>query len=70
MFTPDQLRKFRSALAAAQANRAMVEKLAELAKHSPAFAQALEDIRVRSEYVENVSTVALAIQDETTEGKK
>lgn len=70
MFTPDQLKKFRSALAAAQANRAMVARLSELAKLSPEFAQALDDIRIRSEYVENVSSVALAIQAETTQPNK
>lgn len=61
MFTPQQLAKFRKALAVVQKHGPALDKLEQIAKHSPQFADIVRDLKTRAEYVETVSKVALEI---------
>ncbi len=60
MWTKAQVATFQRALAAAQKWRPALEKLSEIAKYSPAFADRIAELRIRAEYAETLATVALS----------
>lgn len=66
MFTPQQLAKFRKALAVVQKHGPALDKLEQIAKHSPQFADIVRDLRTRADYVDTVAKIALEIGDGTT----
>lgn len=60
MWSKAQVATFQRAIAAAQKWAPALEKLGEIAKHSPAFADRIAELRTRADYVETLATVALA----------
>jgi hypothetical protein len=63
VFNKDQVRKFRQALATAASHKEALDKLAELARVSPEFAESIRDLQTRREYLETVSKTCLAIAE-------
>ncbi len=61
MWTKTQVATFQRALAAAQKWQPALAKLGEIAKHSPAFADRIAELRTRAEYAETLATVALSV---------
>lgn len=61
MWTKTQVATFQRTLAAAQKWRPALEKLGEIAVHSPAFADRIAELRARAEYAETLATVALSV---------
>jgi len=59
MWTKQQMATFQRALAAAEKWKAALSKLEEIAKHSPAFADRIQELLVRAANAETLATVAL-----------
>lgn len=61
MWSKDQAAKFRRALATAQKHQQTLDNLAQLAQHSPALKDVVEEMRIRRDNLETLSATALAM---------
>ena len=64
MWTKAQVKAHQNALAVARKHKAAIRKLEEMAKHSPAFAERMRELRVRRDNLEQLGKVATAIDPE------
>lgn len=62
MFTKQQVATFQRTLAAAAKWQAALEKLQEIAKHNPQFADRVADLKVRAENATLMAQTALAVE--------
>lgn len=62
MWTNAQQKSFERAIATVEANRAKLERLEEIARVAPQYAERVKDLRTQLDYLETVSKVALAMQ--------
>lgn len=60
MWTKAQIAAFQRALAAGQKWEQSIERLAEVAKHAPQFAERIAELQVRAQNVLNLAQAALA----------
>jgi hypothetical protein len=59
MWTKPQVATFQRALATVEKHQAALDRLAEIAKHSPQFAERVKDLHDRAKNVKTLATVAL-----------
>lgn len=68
MWTKQQIATFQRALAAAQKWEPVLEYLSELAKHSPQFADRVQELQIRAANVKNLAEAALTMHSATAQG--
>lgn len=61
MWTKDQARKHQAALAVAEKREATIANLEELAKHAPAFAERIAELRIMRDNLHALAATAVAI---------
>lgn len=60
-WTPTQLRAFQVALAVAEKWEDAIARLEQLAKHAPAFAERVAELRARRDNLEQLAKTAIAV---------
>jgi hypothetical protein len=62
MWTPQQRAAFSRALGAVDKVQPVLDRLAQIAKHSPQVAERVRELQARADYVRAVSETALAAE--------
>ena len=68
MWTKAQIATFQRALAASQKWEPVLEYLSELAKHSPQFADRVQELQIRAANVQNLANAALTMHAASNHG--